>query len=51
MLTEAKIAAATDQGEFSDLPGFGKPISSIDQQVDAEIAELRAKQAKQQEKS
>ena len=43
MLTEAKIAAAMRDGEFSQLPGFGKPLRCIDEQVDAEMAELRAK--------
>lgn len=43
LLSENRIEAALADGEFQDLPGFGKPLSSIDQQVEAELAELRAK--------
>ena len=45
LLTECKIQAATEEGLFLDLPGFGKPLASIDEQVAAELQELRAKRA------
>jgi len=44
LLSENRIEAAMADGEFQDLPGFGKPLSSIDQQVEAELAQWRAKQ-------
>ncbi len=43
LLSENRIEAALADGEFVDLPGFGKPVSSIDQQVEAELAQWRAK--------
>jgi hypothetical protein len=43
LLTEAKIQSAAVEGLFADLPGFGKPVASIDQAVEAELAEWRAK--------
>ncbi|MDP1564158.1 MAG: DUF1992 domain-containing protein [Pirellulaceae bacterium] len=45
ILTECKIQAATEEGQFLDLPGFGKPLASIDEQVEAELQEFRAKLA------
>lgn len=48
LLTECKIQAAEEEGLFLDLPGFGKPLASIDQQVEAELQELRAKRAAQE---
>lgn len=43
LLTESKIKAAEEEGLFLDLPGFGKPLTSIDEEVEAELKELRAK--------
>lgn len=48
LLTECKIQAAEEEGLFLDLPGFGKPLASIDQQVEAELQELRAKRTAQE---
>ncbi len=48
LLTECKIQSAEEEGLFLDLPGFGKPLASIDQQVEAELQELRAKRAAQE---
>jgi hypothetical protein len=48
LLTECKIRSAEEEGLFLDLPGFGKPLASIDQQVEAELQELRAKRAAQE---
>ncbi|MBL8892725.1 MAG: DUF1992 domain-containing protein [Planctomycetaceae bacterium] len=43
LLTECKIQAAEEEGLFLDLPGFGKPLKSIDEEVEAELQELRSK--------
>ncbi len=48
LLTECKIQSAEEEGLFLDLPGFGKPLASIDQQVEAELQELRSKRAAQE---
>ena len=45
ILTECNIQAAEEEGQFLDLPGFGKPLASIDEQVEAELQELRAKRS------
>jgi hypothetical protein len=45
ILTECKIQAAEEEGQFLDLPGFGKPLASIDEEVEAELQEMRAKRA------
>jgi hypothetical protein len=45
LLTECKIQAAEAEGQFLDLAGFGKPLASIDEQVEAEIQELRSQRA------
>jgi hypothetical protein len=48
LLTEAKIEMAAEEGQFADLPGLGKPIASIDQEVAAELAQWRAKTSQQE---
>lgn len=43
LVTEGKILAAAEDGQFADLPGMGRPITSIDALVEQELAEWRAK--------
>lgn len=43
LLAESKIQTAQKEGEFSELPGFGKPLSEIDQAVASEMGWIREK--------
>ncbi|GEM_PF-1664045 len=41
LMAEAKIRNAMTEGDFLDLPGFGKPVSAIDDAVDAEMGWIK----------
>mgnify|MGYP001220555839 CR=1 FL=1 len=43
LLAESKIQSAQDEGEFQQLPGFGKPLADIDNAVAAEMGWMKDK--------
>jgi len=50
LLVEARISAAVDGGQFTDLPGMGRPVEAIDREVAAELAKWRAQQPAPEQK-
>lgn len=41
MVAESKIERAIEEGEFANLPGFGKPLAQIDNAVNDELSWMK----------